>query len=131
MVAGSVNPCGYRQIKIDKHLYRAHRLAWLWMTGAWPIQEQVDHINGIRDDNRWANLRNVSRAANNQNQRRAQSRNLSAQLLGVSRKNAAGGFQARIRHEGKEKRLGTFRAAALAHEAYVAAKRKLHEGNTL
>jgi len=65
---GWKNPRGYLDVK-SKGLGRVklHRLAWLLQTGSWPSNE-IDHINGVRDDNRWSNLRDVSRAVNMQNQ---------------------------------------------------------------
>lgn len=57
---------GYRSATIARKPYKAHRLAWFYMTGTWPIQ--IDHINHIRDDNRWCNLREViSTKEQNQN----------------------------------------------------------------
>ena len=47
---GSIN------ITINKKAYRANRLAWLYMKGEWPAYD-VKYINGIKDDNRWANLK--------------------------------------------------------------------------
>lgn len=47
---------GYHFIMVEQRLYRAARLAWLWVTGKWPDRE-VDHINRVRGDNRWTNLR--------------------------------------------------------------------------
>lgn len=61
--AGSVNSRGYRTIKVDGRYYKAHRLAFLYVTGHWP-SGVVDHINWDTDDNRWANLRDVSQAVN-------------------------------------------------------------------
>lgn len=58
-VAGSLHSDGYVCIKIGRCLYRAHRLAFLYMTGSRPIG-QVDHINMNRADNRWCNLRETS-----------------------------------------------------------------------
>lgn len=55
-VAGSLHKEGYRDILFNKKLHKAHRLAWLYMTGDWPKYE-IDHINRIKDDNRWFNLR--------------------------------------------------------------------------
>lgn len=54
--AGYVGPWGYHVISVDAVKYRANRLAWLYMTGAWP-KDQVDHINCDRGDDRWENLR--------------------------------------------------------------------------
>lgn len=54
---------GYRNIRIDGRAYRVHRLAWLWMTGEWPDPE-CDHINTVKNDNRWFNLRKATRGQN-------------------------------------------------------------------
>ena len=54
---------GYRKITIDGKVYSAARLAWFYKTGRWPDPE-IDHINRIRDDNRWENLREATRADN-------------------------------------------------------------------
>lgn len=64
--AGSAGPHGYRQIKFFGVAYREHRLVWLYMTGNWP-KDQIDHINRVRDDNRWCNLRDVSNTENQRN----------------------------------------------------------------
>ena len=64
-IAGSATSDGYiRMCVLGKH-YKAHRLAFLWMTGEFP--EECDHINHVKDDNRWSNLRSVTRTQNNQN----------------------------------------------------------------
>ena len=54
---------------IDRRVYYAHRLVWLYMMNEWP-KKQIDHINGIRDDNRWGNLREASPLQNNANRKR-------------------------------------------------------------
>lgn len=62
-VAGRINHTGHVQIGIFGKRYQAHRLAWLWMNGCWP-KEQIDHINRVRNDNRWVNLRAASNRQN-------------------------------------------------------------------
>ena len=54
--AGSKQRNGYRYISIDYAKIAEHHLAFLFMAGQMPIC-QVDHINRIKDDNRWENLR--------------------------------------------------------------------------
>ena len=56
----------YRYLTLQGKTYREHRVVFLYMTGMWPALE-VDHINNIKDDNRWCNLRDVSRLINAQN----------------------------------------------------------------
>lgn len=65
-VAGTINSKGYRTLSIKRQRYRAHRLAFLYMTGHFPTKG-VDHINGITDDNRWVNLRDVDQPENLKN----------------------------------------------------------------
>jgi hypothetical protein len=60
----------YVKIRVDVRQYPAHRLAWLYMTGAWPKHE-IDHINGDRLDNRWCNLRPANDAEQARNKRTA------------------------------------------------------------
>lgn len=65
-VAGALTVQGYIQISIKNKLHRAHRLAFLYMKGRWP-EEDIDHINRAREDNRWCNLRECSRSNNTAN----------------------------------------------------------------
>jgi len=66
-VVGSPNGAGYLQVKIQRKMYQLHRLAFLFVEGYLP-ENDVDHMNGTVDDNRWKNLREVSRSCNMQNQ---------------------------------------------------------------
>ncbi len=59
---------GYILIRVRGKSYRAHRFAWLYMTGRWP-KSVIDHINHKRDDNRWKNLRGVTRLQNQRNKK--------------------------------------------------------------
>ena len=57
---------GYRHIYVENKVYRAARLAWLYQEGYWP-EHQIDHVNRIKHDDRWANLRHVSGSCNARN----------------------------------------------------------------
>lgn len=63
-------PHGYVKFSVDGREYYGHRLAWLYIHGEWP-NGLIDHINGIRDDNRIDNLRVVDNSVNLQNRHRA------------------------------------------------------------
>lgn len=128
-VAGSKHPHGYTQIKISGRLYLAHRLAWLYVTGAWP-GNNIDHINGQKSDNRLINLRDVPQSLNMQNQRTARSRSSSG-LLGASWDSRRSNWASSIEVDGKTKRLGRYATSSEAHEAYLIAKRLLHQGCTI
>ena len=64
---GSLNSNGYRQIRIFRKAYLAHRLAWVYYHGSIDENLTIDHINGNRDDNRICNLRLVTHAENQKN----------------------------------------------------------------
>ncbi len=123
-VAGTRRHDGYFTIFMDGHRYLCHRLAWLYMTGEWPLHF-IDHIDGNPSNNSFSNLRDVEHTINTQNIRRARSFNSSG-LLGANR--FRGGFLSRIIVHKKVIHLGWFNTAEEAHEAYLIAKRELHEG---
>jgi hypothetical protein len=126
-VAGTLSSYGYVRVKVDGANYMAHRLAWFYVHGCWPL-ECVDHINGDKADNRIANLRDISLRLNQENQRKAHVNNRTG-LLGAHR--AGKKFVARIRVNKRAIRLGVFETAQLAHEAYLHAKRAIHAGGTV
>jgi len=130
-VAGSLHePTGYTFISIDRRTYKAHRLAWLHVTGHWPA-EWIDHINGNRADNRMSNLREANASLNQQNLRSARG-NTDSGLLGVYRNDKKNKpWRACINVAGKWRQIGNFKTPHEAHEAYLAAKRRLHEGCTI
>ena len=125
-VAGTKNSNGHLQISINSRLYLAHRLAWVWMTGAWP-EGSIDHINGIRDDNRWGNLRDVDDFLNAQNQRTAHSNSASG-LLGVHFDPRIKKFRAQINISGKRVALGVHETSEAAFATYLEAKKRHHAG---
>jgi hypothetical protein len=118
-VAGFKGSGGYIMIQIGKDTpgWTAARLAWLHMTGEWP-PDQVDHINMIRDDNRWVNLRAVTNSENNQN-RGPQSNNIIGER-GIS-VHKTGRYRVRLMANGVQHDLGYFDTL----EAAMAARKDL------
>jgi len=134
---GTLDTKGYVQLRvIAGKKVMAHRLIWLYMTGAWP-ERQIDHINGVKTDNRWANLRQVTPSENCQNKPRARSDSQNG-LMGVrktAKKNGRwnGKWCARIAVPGG-KRIslkGSYATPEEAHAVYLEAKRRLHAGCTI
>lgn len=119
--AGVVQERRYRRIGIRGTYYMAPRLAWLIMTGDWPA-DQIDHINGKQDDNRWANLREANSSQNKWNTIK---KNRSG-LVGAAYHSGKNQYRATIRKYGITKFLGWFDDPVDAHKAYVAASKLLH-----
>lgn len=93
------------------------------MTGKWPTS-QVDHINGDRSDNRWANLRQATQSQNSMNIGR-RSTNVSG-FKGVHWNKATQKWRACITINQKKFHLGLFQTAELAFGAYQLAAEKHH-----
>lgn len=125
--AGSVNEKGYLVIGIFGRTYKAHRLAIFYVTGSWP-ERQVDHIDGNKRNNAYANLRQANNILNSENKRSPYKNNRSG-LLGVSPSKR--GWVAQIQVGGKKKPLGVFSDLLDAHKAYLSAKRSQHKGCTI
>lgn len=122
--AGNLDSDGYVVIRVNRKQYKAHRLAFLYMNGDMP-KYTVDHIDRIKNNNSWKNLRDVPMSVNKQNVEKPLKNN-STGYLGVSFYKPYGKYQAGIKINGKRKQLGYFDTPELAHEAYLSAKKELH-----
>jgi hypothetical protein len=122
--AGHVNQEGYEIIGFSgRHVYLSHRLAFLWMTGAWPANE-VDHINGVPSDNRFSNLRQATRSENARNRRT--NCNSASKLKGAFWHPQMRRYFSRIMKDGVYRYLGLFETKEEAHAAYCKAAKELH-----
>jgi HNH endonuclease/AP2 domain len=126
---GSWDMYGYKTVRINQKSYKLHRLAWLYVHGEMP-KNDIDHINGIRHDNRIENLRDVTRKTNLENQTRLHTAKKYTSLIGAYFDKRKNSFYSRISVNNKNIHLGSFDTEQKAHDAYIAAKRKLHSGNT-
>lgn len=129
-IAGCLSLSGYWYIRVDKRLYLAHRIAWIYVYGSLP-GAQVDHVNGLRADNRISNLRLATNSQNQQNRKKAQSTS-STGLIGVNtdmRRRKP--YQAIIKKDGVSKSLGYFYSPEQANSRYLSEKRKIHEFCTI
>lgn len=103
-VAGSLRFNGYLAISIDWKRYYSHRLAYFYMYGVMPLE--IDHINGIRDDNRIVNLREVTRLENSKNS--SKSRKNTSGHVGVTWSKECSKWLVQIRSEHITHYLGVF-----------------------
>ena len=125
---GWMDEKGYPRCKIEGKAYRLHRLAWLYEYGVLP-EKFIDHIDGNPKNNRISNLRECNNSENLQNQVLARKDNCTG-FLGVRK--VGGIYAARIGKVGHaRKHLGCFDTPEEAHQAYLIAKRELHEFCTI
>jgi outer membrane protein assembly factor BamB len=122
-LAGSLHHTGYHHIRIDKRCYSAHRLAWLYVKGVWPIA-CLDHKDTDKANNRFINLREATTRENALNV--TLNSNNTSGYKGVSFDKATGKYKAYVGVAGKKKRLGSFVTAELASEAYQTYARTHH-----
>ena len=125
-IAGSIDKhpdSGYVIIRINNKGYRAHRLAWLYFYGEVP-KNQIDHINGIKTDNRIFNLRKATHGQNCMN--RTVQKNNKSGYKGVCYMKKHNKWRARIGFNGMKIDIGLFNSAEEAALAYVNKAIELH-----
>lgn len=124
--AGSVEVKGYVVININGGLYKAHRLAWLYVYGEWP-KNQLDHIDRNKQNNRIGNLRQATNGQNQQNTPKYRTKALvKSKYKGVSWREQSKKWQVEIQVNKKRYNLGMFVCEEDAAIAYLEAKKKLH-----
>jgi hypothetical protein len=121
--AGGIGYEGYINIRVNGAKYRAHRLAWLYVHGSWP-QMHIDHIDGIKSNNKILNLRECNRTQNMRN--KGSSKNNNSGFKGVSWKKDANKWVAQARLNGKKIYLGYFDIPQEANAAYQAFAKENH-----
>lgn len=119
---GSLNQKGYLEGSVCGHLVKLHRLAWFYTYGSWP-KDQIDHINGVKDDNRIANLRDCDTSTNCLNQVGAR-RNNALGLQGVHKIPKTGRFRVSCTVNGVRHNLGVYADQNIAASAYATFKTK-------
>ena len=97
--AGKKANKGYIELKCNGKDFQAHRVVWEMFNGKIPEGLQIDHINGVRDDNRIENLQCITRTQNTQR---------ADKLSGFIYRKANGLWQSRKRYNKKEYHLGMF-----------------------
>lgn len=115
-VAGYKHHSGYIHIKIDEKNYLAHRLAFLYVEGVFPIS-CVDHMNGDPGDNRWCNIRHTNLSQNQANSKKRRD-NISGTKGVYLINNGPKKYVAQIRHKGVCYYLGVFKTVNEASQAY-------------
>lgn len=121
---GCVGVRGYFVANIDGKIQYLHRVAWLYMTGAWPVGK-LDHKNRVKTDNSWDNLRLASDSQNATNSNPRKSRS-STGHRGVYKCPVSSKYIAEVRHLGKRVLCKRFSTLDEAVEAAKAARDKYH-----
>lgn len=123
-VGNAAGYCGFQSywyIGIDGKNYRAHRLAFLYMKGRWPMPE-ADHKDMDRSNNRWLNIREATKSQNALNRRMKP--NNSSGLKGVCWDKQTRKWRAQLRVNGVYINIGRFDTKEEAHAAYCEAAAK-------
>lgn len=104
---GSKGGADYLATTVDKKRFKVHRLAWFYVYGVWP-ENNIDHINGNKTDNRIENLRDVTYIENSRNQKKP--KNNTSGIIGVSWDKKKERYYAEIRINYKRVGLGSYKS---------------------
>lgn len=121
---GSLKSNGYVYVSWDKRTVQAHRFIWFWMTGEWP-KSCIDHVNCVKTDNRWSNLREATYTQNHYN--RPVRRDSRTGAKGIGFIAHANMYRAKLKANGRIVQLGYFKTLDEAKQAYAEAV-AIHHG---
>lgn len=122
----------YVRIYHGKKTYTAHRLMWEKFFGPIPVGYVVDHINGIKNDNRLENLRLATVTENAMNRQSANRNNTSgSKVPGVSYYAPRQKYRVTLIVDGKQRFYGYFDKLKDAEQQAILARRAVFTHNTL
>lgn len=121
-MAGSLSSQGYFQLAIMGKKYKAHRVIWALTYNEWPLLH-LDHINGVKTDNKIENLREATVAQNLANIKKTKG---ASRYKGVCWNKGKGKWMAQISQRSKQKYLGLFESENAAALAYDVAANEIH-----
>lgn len=122
-IVGCLTSTGYLGVNINKKTYLLHRLAFVYMNDELP--EIVDHINGIRTDNSWNNLRNVNRSQNGCNV--GVRKSSKSGVKGVTWCTRYSKWRVDIGFQGKSYNFGYYADLEMAKQRVIIEREKLHK----
>jgi hypothetical protein len=124
------NNAGYLVVELNNKHVKIHRIIWMLVHGRWP-DPMLDHINGIKTDNRLCNLREVSAKQNLENSpiKKSKSGLPRSGYKGVHFSRKSKNWVAQIGHNKKTFYLGTYKTPEEASEAYTKAAKIFHTHN--
>jgi hypothetical protein len=123
-ICGRIDTSGHRQITINNRSYLAHRIAIFIKNGSWP-KNQIDHINGNKDDNRIINLRECSASQNQQNSKKRIDNK--SGVKGVSWHNGRKNWVCQLQINKKKIHVGEYKKFEDAVSAIKIAREKIHK----
>ena len=121
-IVGQPNEEGYIRLRYKGKELRAHRVIWIMFNGDIPEGMLIDHIDGIKANNKIENLRLATRTQNNANKKC----NFEHGLPKGVTKTTSGKFRARLYTKGINHCLGTFDTPEQAEEAYNTKAKEIH-----
>ncbi len=121
--AGTLSATGYINVRIGRREHKAHRIIWEMLVG--PIQDEIDHIDRNRANNRLENLRPATRSENNMNRPVFKRHKVGSKGITYDAKKKL--YRARVQVGGKRIGLGRYKSLADAEAAYVKGVAQYHK----